>query len=725
MAGTTGISAGSRGLARLADLFGNNKTVVFAVGLFAIFAIILVPLPAFLLDFLLIANITFALLVLLAAIFAEKPLSLSTFPTVLLVGTFFRLSLNIATTRAILSNGGNAASGDMGAVAGEVVATFGEVVTGTVGGQSALVGVVVGFIIFSILVLVQFLVVTKGATRIAEVAARFTLDSLPGKQLAIDADLNAGMIDEKQAKQRREEVAQEADFYGAMDGASKFVRGDAIAGILITLINIGGGLLVGLAIIEPALPLTDALRLYTVLTIGDGLVSQIPAFLISIAAALIVSRSSTKSALGDALSGQFVFNPTIMLIAAGVLLAMIVGLGGSLPILPMLALGASLVLGGWWLRKNQKRAASADSARESAEAERAAKEPEKVEALLHVDPMECHVGFGLIKLVDSAQGGELLDRVTMIRRQMALDYGLVIPPIRIRDNMQLDANEYVFRIRGAEVARGTAMPDHFLAMDGGVARSELEGVKTTEPAFGLPATWVTAAEKPRADSLGFTVVDSTSVIATHLTEVVKRFAPELLSREEVNHLLENVKQVAPKVVEDALANLKPAEIQKVLHNLLSERVSIRDMGRILETLSDYSTRTKDPEVLTEFVRAGLARGICESLREPDGRLHVITLSPELEELISAGIERGEGGSYLRLAPAAITAVTHEISRELEKLVGAGHNAVILCGPQVRSQVWRMTEAIQPGIACISYNEVVREVEVVSVGVVARPAAIKQ
>jgi flagellar biosynthesis protein FlhA len=684
MAGASTIKPSARGMRGVTDWISGNKTLVFAIGLFAVFAIILVPLPTFILDFLLIANITFSLLILLAAIFAEKPLSLNTFPTVLLVGTFFRLSLNIATTRAILSNGGAAQGGDMGGVAGEVVATFGAVVTGATGdAQTALVGVVVGFIIFIILVLVQFLVVTKGATRIAEVAARFTLDSLPGKQLAIDADMNAGIIDEKEAKRRREEVSQEADFYGAMDGASKFVRGDAIAGILITLINVCGGLLVGIAIIDPPLAFADAVKLYTVLTIGDGLVSQIPAFLVSIAAALIVSRSSTRSALGDAVSGQFVMNPTIMLVAAGVLLAMIIGLGGSLPLLPMLVLGGGLVGGGWWLRKRRKSDARDEKAKVDAEDAKAAKEPEKVEALLHVDPMECHVGFGLIKLVDAAQGGDLLDRVTMIRRQMALDFGLVIPPIRIRDNMQLDANEYVFKIRGAEVARGTAMPEQFLAMDGGVARGELEGIATTEPAFGLPATWITAAEKPRADSMGFTVVDSTSVIATHLTETVKRFAPELLSREEVNHLLDNVKQVAPKVVEDALANLKPADIQKVLHNLLSERVSVRDMGRILEVLSDYGARTKDPEVLTEFVRAGLARNICEALRESDGKLHVVALSPELEELIQAGIERSEGGSYLRLAPDAITAISRSISGELEKLIGAGHNPVILCGPQIR------------------------------------------
>ncbi|MCC6465827.1 MAG: flagellar biosynthesis protein FlhA [Planctomycetes bacterium] len=699
-----------------------NKTLVFAMALFCVFAIILVPLAPFLLDFLMIANITFSLLVLLAAIFSDKPLSLNTFPTVLLVATFFRLALNIATTRAILSNGGASRSGNIEDVAGGVVATFGAVVTGGGGtGESSLVGVVVGFVIFLILVLVQFLVVTKGATRIAEVAARFTLDSLPGKQLAIDADLNAGIIDDKEARRRREEVGQEADFYGAMDGASKFVRGDAIAAIVITIINICGGLIVGLTIITPPLAFRDALEMYTVLTIGDGLVSQIPAFLISIAAALVVSRSSTRNDLGNELTGQFILNPKTVLVAAGALLVMGIGMGGSLPLFPLVVMSGTLV-GAWAvMRRRDKKQVAAEVKKAEVDKKQAAKAPEKVEALLHVDPMEMHVGYGLIKLVDSGQGGDLLERVTMIRRQMALDMGLVVPPIRIRDNMQLEPNEYVFRIRGSEIARGVAMADSFLAMDSGMAQGELDGIKTTEPAFGLPAAWVTAAEKPRAEAMGYTVVDATSVIATHLTETVKRHAPELLSREETNALLENLKGISPKVVEDSLAHLKPGEIQKVLQNLLAERVSIRDLGRILEVLSDYGSRTKDPEVLTEYVRNAVSRTICEQLREADGRLYVITLSPELEDFIAGAIERTEGGAYLRLSPQAMNAVMNAVAKELEKLVGAGHAPVILSGPQVRAQVRRLVEGIQPGIACLSYNEIAREVQVESLGMVAAPA----
>ncbi|MCC6572423.1 MAG: flagellar biosynthesis protein FlhA [Planctomycetes bacterium] len=691
-----------------------NKTLALAISLFAIFAIILVPLPVFVLDFLLITNITFALLVLLAAIFADKPLSLSTFPTILLVSTFFRLALNIASTRAILSNGGAArGGGDPSSVAGHVIATFGQVVTGVGSGGTELVGVVVGFIIFLILVLVQFIVVTKGATRIAEVAARFTLDSLPGKQLAIDADLNAGIIDDKEAKRRREQIAQEADFYGAMDGASKFVRGDAIAGIIITLVNVIGGLVVGIAILNPPLPFLEAVRLYTLLTIGDGLVSQIPAFLISIAAALVITRSSSRNSLGDDVSSQFIMNPRTLAIAGGVLIVMLIGLGGGMPVLPMVVV-AGTCLGAWWfLRRDGARKLALAEAAAKSDATAAAKAPEKVEMLLQVDTMECHVGYGLIKLIDATQGGDLLERVTLIRRQMALDFGMVVPPIRIRDNMQLEPNQYVFRVRGNEIARGMVMPDQFLAMDSGGARGNVEGTKTTEPAFGLAATWVSAAEKPRAEALGFTVVDATSVMATHLTEVIKRHAPELLSREEVSTLLENLKKSAPKVVEDAMANLKPGDVQKVLQNLLSERVSIRDLGRILEVLSDYGSRTKDPEVLTEYVRNALSRSICETLREADGKLYVVTLAPELEDFLAGAIERTDGGSYLRLAPNALTAIMTATTGELEKLLSAGHSPVILCGPQVRAQVRRMAEGIQPGIACISYNEVVGDVESVA------------
>lgn len=716
MAGSSAISPNL--MDRPLNWMRGNKTLALSAGLFAVFAIILVPLPTLILDFLLILNITMALLILLSAIFAEKPLSLSTFPTVLLVSTFFRLAMNIATTRAILSNGGNVRGGSPSDVAGHVVATFGSVVTG--GAEGSLVGVVVGLIIFVIIVLVQFLVITKGATRIAEVAARFTLDSLPGKQLAIDADLNAGVIDDKQARKRREEVAQEADFYGAMDGASKFVRGDAIAGIIITAINIVGGLVVGLAILKPSLTFAEAVKLYTILTIGDGLVSQIPAFLISIAAALVVTRSSSRAELGDEVTGQFLFHPRTLAMTTAVLLVLALGLGHSLP-LGSLLLVASLCGGAFlFVRRDQARKAQTAQSKAAAEAQ-AEKQPEKVEALLVIDPMEMQVGFGLIKLVDAAQGGDLLERVTLIRRQMALDLGLVVPPIRIRDNLQLEANEYVIRIRGNEVARGVSVSEQFLAINSGGAQGDLTGLKTREPAFGLPAIWISAAERGRAEQMGYTVVDATSVIATHLTEVVKRHAPELLSREEVNALLENLKQAAPKVVEDALAHLKPADIQKVLQNLLAERVSIRDLGRVLETLSDYGSRTRDIEVLTEYARNALARTICESLREPDGKIYAVTLAPELEDLILGGIERTDAGSYLRLAPNAMAAIGAGISRELEKLVSVGHPALVVCGPQIRAQVRKLLENVQPGTTCISFNEIVRDVEVESVAMVQLPS----
>lgn len=708
----------------LGQRMSDNSNLLFGLALFAVFIIILVPLPPFLMDVMVVVNIAASLIILLAAVFAEKPLSLSSFPTVLLFITLYRLALNIASTRLILSNGKEAMGGDqnLGNVAGETIATFGTLVTGSGAGPS--VGIVVGLIIFIILVIIQFVVVTKGATRMAEVAARFTLDSLPGKQLAIDADLNAGAIDDVEAKRRRDELAREADFYGAMDGASKFVRGDAIAGILITIINIIGGLVVGMVLFD--MPFSDAGRIYTTLSIGDGLVAQIPAFLVSIAAGVLISRSGADATLGQSIGRQFASNSQIMLVVAiifGTLLLLLGNIGRDEG-LPWWALLGVVVIAYWGYTALKNMAAVAESTTKVKEEERKAaeaKKPEEVESLLFVDPLEIEIGYGLIKLVDASQGGDLLERVQLIRRQMALDYGMVVPPIRIRDNMQLEPNEYVIKIKGTPVAKGVGMADHYLAMDSGVATGRIDGVPTTEPAFGLPALWITATEKQRAEAFGYTVVDASSVVATHLTEVIRNNAHDLLTREEVNGLIENLKKSAPHLVEEVVPSvLKPGEVQKVLQNLLRERVSIRDLPTILEVLGDYGGRTKDTEVLTEYVRNAISRTICEGLKEPDGKIYCVTLAPLLEDYIASSVERTDGGSYLRIEPNSLSKVMNAIAAEVEKLLSGGHTPVILCSPQIRPQVRRIAEGIQAGIHVLGFNEIEKSTEVESVGMVGRP-----
>jgi len=732
MAGTspTATSTGPNALDRFSAYAKANSNMLFALGVFVIFLIILVPLPTMIMDILLIANITISLMILLSAIFAAKPLSLNSFPTVLLVVTFFRLALNIATTRLILSNGAKVSTGSSGVlpdtsgVAGSVISTFGSIITGTGEQADALVGVTVGLIIFIILIIIQFVVVTKGATRIAEVAARFTLDSMPGKQLAIDADLNAGVINEEDARRRREEITAEADFYGAMDGASKFVRGDAIAGILITIINVVGGFIVGMALFD--MSFGDAAEIYTTLSIGDGLVAQIPAFLVSIGSGILVSRTNSEESIGTDIATQYGSNPQVLLVVGMILTSMLLLIGdwgnGGLPILPMALMIGGVVLAYMSLRNTSARETASVKLKEEEAKVKEAKKPEEVESLLHVDPLEIEIGYGLIKLVDAAQGGDLLERVAMIRRQMAIDFGLVVPPIRIRDNMQLEPNEYVVKIKGTGVAKGVAMADHYLAMDSGVATGQIDGVPTTEPAFGLPALWITASEKQRAEAFGYTVVDSSSVVATHLTEVVKTNAYELLTREEVSNLLENLKKSAPNLVEEVSGNvLKPGEIQKVLQNLLRERVSIRDLPTILETLGDFGTRTKDIEVLTEYVRNSISRTICQSVKGPDGKIHCITLEPRLEDLIAGSIERTDGGSYLRIEPNALNKIMNSVASEVEKLLSGGHTPVVLCSPQIRPQVRRIVEGIQAGIHVLSFNEIDKTVEVESVGMAARPA----
>ncbi len=679
-------------MTRWAEWIGRNRDLVFVVAVLAILGTIFVPLPPFALDFLLVASMAVSILVLLTVVYVKEPVRFSVFPSLLLVTTAYRLALNIATTRQILANAAEAGTG----AAGKVVQSFGNFV--------AQAEPVIGFVIFAILVLVNFIVITKGSGRISEVAARFTLDAMPGKQLAIDSDLGQGIITADEARRRRSEIAREGEFYGAMDGASKFVRGDAIAGIAITLVNIAAGFAIGW--LKFGMPPEKALHTFTILTIGDGLVSQVPALVTSLAAGLLVTRASSQGDLGSEAVGQLFSDRKVLWVAAafvGLLLATALFLGSGLPVIPLAAVGLFLALAARM---------SGKATRERERREREAvppRAPEKVEKLLAVDPMELELGVGLVRLVDPAGGGGILEGVSRIRRQLAVEIGLVVPPVRILDNPGLRPNAYVIKVRGAAVATGVLRPDRLLAMDAGGARGPVEGEKTEEPAFRLPASWIDPSRRSEAEGLGYTVATPASVLETHLAESIHRHAHELLTRDDVQHLLQALKESRPAVVEEVVpAVLKPGEVQKVLQNLLREGVSIRDLGTILESLGDTAPRSKDPEVLTEYVRGALARTICLRHVGPDGRLYVVTLDPKLEDLIRSGT----------LSPALVNRIAERVGREVTKLAAAGHAPVILSSAQVRAQVKRIAETIQPGISVLSYNEILRDVKVEALGMVA-------
>ncbi|MEX2387866.1 MAG: flagellar biosynthesis protein FlhA, partial [Phycisphaeraceae bacterium] len=671
-----------------------------------------------------------AALILMTVLFVRSPLDFSGFPSLLLGTTMFRLVLNIATTRLILSMDADSPE-QATAVAGRVVQAFAEFVTG--GSMAGATSVVVGVILFVILIIVQFVVITKGATRISEVAARFQLDGMPGKQMAIDADLNAGLIDEKQAKARRQQITDESDFYGKMDGSAKFVRGDAIAGIIITVVNILAGFAVGMAI--KGWSFGDSLQVITLLTIGDGLVSQLPALVISLAAGLIVTRSASDRDMGTELTQQLTHRGAALGITAGFLVLMAFT---GMPMLPMLLAAGSIGGLALLLRRAGQRRETATVEAEQAKAARVEKPP--VEQSLHVDTLELEVGYGLVRLVDASQGGDLLERIDMIRRQLAGELGFVMPPVRIRDNMQLAPNAYHIKLRGNSIANGQVHPGQFLAMDSGLASESLPGVKTREPAFGLDATWIESGQKQRAEALNYTVVDATSVLATHLTETVKGHAAELLSREETNNLIAQLKEKAPKLVEEVLGApgaeqtppVKPAELQKVLQNLLRERVPVRDMETILETLGDWAPRTKDLEVLTEYVRNALRRTICstytvtEAGRDeesgledgtPVTKLYCVSLDPALEDRINGYIERSAEGTSMTMPPSVANRITAAMIQELQRLLQAGHHPVVLASPQVRASVRRLIEPHLPNAAVLGYNEVSKGVEVESLGLV--------
>ncbi len=688
-----------------------HRGLIVPVAFVMMIVVIVVPMPPALMDVMIALNIAVSVIILLTCIYMSKPLEFSVFPSLLLGTTLARLVLNIASTRLILT--ADAATPEEAEnVAGHVIRAFGDFVAG----DSLFVGVV----IFLIIVIVQFVVITKGAGRVSEVAARFTLDAMPGKQMAIDADLNAGMIDEAEARRRREEIRQEADFFGAMDGASKFVRGDAIAGIIITIINVLGGFAIG--IIERGWPAGQTAEVFTRLTIGDGLTSQIPSFIIAIASALIVTRSGSREDLGQELTGQLISQPKGLFITAGFLGLLAIT---PLPTIPLLSCAGAIGWTAWTMTQGKKRKVEAATAAASAPVK---SEPPPVETLLKVDTLELEVGYGLVSLVDPGQGGTLLDRIAAVRRQLAIEMGLVMPPVRMRDNVQLQSTEYRVKVRGAVVATGSVKPDRLLAMDSGIAEGKVEGERTREPAFGLDAWWIDSSQRARAESLNYTVVDPTSVVATHLTEIIKRHADELLTRQEVANLLEPLKERAPKLVEETVpAIVKPAELQRILQNLLRERVPVRDMETILETLSEWGPRTKDPDILTEYVRNGLKRSICQQYATPtpEGRMNLacVTLDPALEDVIGGYIDRSATGTTFSMPARVANAIAEQVAEGLKRVTATGAHPVVVASPQVRAAVRQILDPHMPAVAVLGYNEVASGVEVESMGLIAVPTSL--
>jgi len=678
-----------------------------AVLLVVIIVMMIIPVPTPLLDVLLAANITSGVVVLLATFYVSSALEIAAFPTIILIATLFRLSLNISTTRQILLN----------AYAGEVVNAFGFFV---VGGNY-----VVGGVVFLILVVIQFLVITKGSERVAEVAARFTLDAMPGKQMAIDADLNAGMIDEAEARKRRKNIQREADFYGAMDGASKFVKGDAIAGLIITIINIIGGLLIG--VLQKGYDVGQALQTYSLLTVGDGLVSQIPALLFSTATGIIVTRSAGENDLGRDIINSLAGNHRPLYVASGLLMAL--ALIPGLPTIPFAILGGvMLILGRSVAREGEIQSSSSQEARGArqaggaggggAQAAAPSGSPENVLPLLTVDPMEVEIGYALISMVDPGQGGDMLDRIGTIRRQMAMDLGLVVPPIRIRDNIQLKPTEYVIRVKGAEVGRGELLPDHYLSMSVDQNEDTLVGIPTTEPSFGLPAVWISPEVRDQAEAMGYTVVDCPSVLATHLSETIKRYGADLLTRQEAQKLVDLVKETNPAVAGELLGVLGLGDIQKVLQNLIREQVPIRDLVTIFETLADFGRFAKGVDYLTERTRESLSRVITLRLQDRDGVLSVYAMSPRLEQKIKESLKGDlNAGWQLGLAPADVQALIKSAANASEQMAMAGITPILLVHPDVRFVVRKILEGSLPQLFVISYNEIAQGAQLKSLGTV--------
>jgi len=689
------------------NMIQKYRGLILPVGFVLLMMVVVVPLPPFMLDLLICLNIALSVVILMTTMYMREPLDFSVFPSLLLATTLFRLVLNVASTRLILTADASSPE-EAEAVAGHVISAFGHFVAGE--------SIIVGVIIFLILVIVQFIVITKGATRISEVAARFTLDAMPGKQMAIDADLNAGAINDVEAKRRRERIAQEADFFGAMDGASKFVRGDAIAGIIITLINVIGGIAIG--VLDRGWPVVQSVEVFTKLTIGDGLTSQIPAFVVAIASALIVTRSGAKGELGEAMSIQIISQPTGLFVTAGFLMLLALT---PLPTMPLLATAAVLMLLGVMLVRGKTQRAAAVVA-QTQHAQQVKAEAPAPETFLKLDTMELEIGFGLVTLVDTTRGGDLLDRISAIRRQLAGELGIIMPPIRIRDNLQLQPNDYRIKIKGAVVARGTTITGKLLAIDSGISTGPIEGMPGKEPAFGLDAYWIEPTLKTKAETLNYTVVDPVSVLATHLTETARTHAADLLSRQEVSELVGQLKVKSPKLVEEAMAGaVRTADLHRVLQNLLRERVPIRDTETILETLADWIGKTKDLDVLTEYVRNALRRAICQqhATTGETGRPRIVccTLDPVLEDQINAYIDRSAAGTSLTMPAGVAQRVSDQITRGLQQVTAGGHTPIVIASPTVRAVVRQIIEQGAPGAVVLGYNEIVPGVDAESVALV--------
>lgn len=678
----------------------SNSFVLFVI--FIVIAII-IPLPSWLLDFMILLNISLSLIILVMTMFIKEALEFSVFPTVLLLTTVLRLSLNVSTTRGILSSG----------YAGEVISAFGNFV---MGGDA-----IVGFLIFIIIVLVNFIVITKGSERVSEVAARFTLDAMPGKQMAIDADLNAGIINEEQAKKRRSNIQREADFYGSMDGATKFVKGDAIMSIVTTLVNLIGGVIISM--VRGGGDFNTILNTYSLATVGDGLCSQIPALLISVATGMIVTRAASEDSLINDLKSQFTAQPFVLMIAGIVMVVMMVIPG--FPTVVCLILGVLLILAAFLLNRNKKKMAELELAqRKKAEEKEMEKLPadndyyrdiDNVFKLLNVEPIEMEFGYSLLRLVDEKSGGNFIERVVIFRKQFALDMGMVIPSVRMTDNPEINPNMYIIKIKGEEVARGEILVDHYLALDSGDVTQQIEGIDTVEPAFGLPAKWISEDKKIMADVAGYTLIDPVSVMITHWSEIMKRYAHELLSRQDVSTMLDNVKKTNPIVVDDIIPKvISVGYLQKILANLLKEGIPIRDLETILETIGDHSNVLKDTDIITEYVRQSLKRTITHRFAEANS-LRVITLDTQIEDLIVSSVKKSDQGSYLAMPPDMIQRIVTASNREIDKIKDVIPTVIILTSPVVRIYYKKLTEQFIPNITVLSYSEIDSTAQIQAIG----------
>ncbi len=670
--------------------------VMIAIYVLVAFMMFIVPLPAGILDVFMALNIAIAFTVLFACMFIKEVLDMSYFPTILLFTTICRIAMNVSSTRLILKTG----------TSGNVVMTFGQFVGGG--------DLIIGAIVFIILIMIQFLVINKGSERVAEVTARFTLDAMPGKQMAIDADLNTGAIDDREARERREKIQLESSFFGSMDGAVKYVKGDAIAGLLLTLINLLGGIAMGM--LRNGMDVMTALDNYGILTIGDGLVSQIPSLLISLSTGVLVTKGSKESEFGPAIIRQLFGIPKVMYMVGGTLAFL--SIFTDLNTILFLGLGLLFIVGGRMIASNLETQAierEVDSDEEAAEEMR---QPENVASLLQVDPIELEFGYGIIPLADVNQGGDLLDRVVMIRRQIALELGTVVPIIRLRDNIQLNPNQYIIKIKGIQVSEGEILFDHYMAMNPGYVEEEITGIPTFEPSFHLPAIWITEGQRERAESLGYTVVDPPSIIATHLTEIIRQHIDELLSRQDVQNLVNNMKETNPSLVDELVPKLLGlGEIQKVLQNLLKEGISIRDLLTIMETLADYAPATRDTDILTEYVRQSLKRAISTKYFPPHETTNVVTLDPKVEQEIMGSVKQTENGAFLNLDPGRSRAIIDSVGKEVQKLENLGKNPIVITSPIVRMYFKRLTEDYYRELVVVSYNEVETNVELQSVGMV--------